>query len=92
MRSNLRVLALVMAGGEGSRLMPLTIERSTIDGNQANGQGGGIANLGNPSAAITITDSTIVGNISGGVSAEGGGIFHDDGTIGHLVGPSDRPL
>ena len=28
MRSNLRVLALVMAGGEGSRLMPLTIERS----------------------------------------------------------------
>lgn len=28
MRSNLRVLALVMAGGEGSRLTPLTIERS----------------------------------------------------------------
>ncbi|MDT8435885.1 MAG: glucose-1-phosphate adenylyltransferase [Gemmatimonadota bacterium] len=28
MRSNLRVLGLVMAGGEGSRLMPLTVERS----------------------------------------------------------------
>ncbi len=28
MRSNLRVLGLVMAGGEGSRLMPLTLERS----------------------------------------------------------------
>lgn len=28
MRSNLRVLGLVMAGGEGSRLRPLTLERS----------------------------------------------------------------
>ncbi|MCL7975138.1 MAG: sugar phosphate nucleotidyltransferase, partial [marine benthic group bacterium] len=28
MRSNLRVLGLVMAGGEGSRLAPLTEERS----------------------------------------------------------------
>ncbi|MEE8573717.1 MAG: sugar phosphate nucleotidyltransferase, partial [Gemmatimonadota bacterium] len=28
MRGNLRVLGLVMAGGEGRRLMPLTEERS----------------------------------------------------------------
>ncbi|MCC9641989.1 dockerin type I domain-containing protein [Rhodopirellula sp. JC740] len=58
----------------------LTIANSTITGNTASGNGGGIAN---ESGRVTITDSTISQNVSGGdePGEGGGGIFNDGGTV-----------
>ena len=72
-----------IGGGILSQVSATThILRSTVSGNQATGNGGGIANVGGSS--LVVTDSTISGNSS--TDGNGGGISHaDTGTTASLV-------
>nr|WP_047817032.1 choice-of-anchor Q domain-containing protein [Rhodopirellula islandica] len=58
----------------------LTIVNAEISGNTATGNGGGIAN---ESGNVSIADSSISGNVSGGdePGEGGGGVFNDGGTV-----------
>uniref|UniRef100_UPI0036F37329 choice-of-anchor Q domain-containing protein n=1 Tax=Rhodopirellula bahusiensis TaxID=2014065 RepID=UPI0036F37329 len=58
----------------------LTVVNAQITGNTASGNGGGIAN---ESGTVSITDTTISGNVSGGdePGEGGGGVFNDGGTV-----------
>ena len=60
---------LGIGGGVFANLGPVTIDGSTISGNQATGAGGGIWS----GASLTISNSTVTGNQAANL---GGGIFH----------------
>ena len=58
----------------------VTIQSSTISGNSADSDGGGIFNFGSL-ATVTITNSTISGNSTGGASGNNGGGIWNNGTV-----------
>ena len=62
-------------GGISSEEATITLNKSLIADNTANSDGGGIMTWG----SLTISDSTISGNTSSGISSRGGGIFNQNG-------------
>lgn len=80
----------VMAFGE------LTIQRSQVEGNYAQSNGGGIAQV-NDAARLTVRDVLIAGNTAsegsgGGMSFGGGGVFERVEVVGNLAGDSGGGL
>ena len=69
-----------IGGGISSRDGELTITNSTISGNSAQDDGGGIRFHHDGDGALTITNSTISGNTAGSPNDNGGGI-HSSGTV-----------
>ena len=64
-------------GGISASAGVLGMFYSTVSGNDAADGGGGIHNL---AAAVTVSNSTISGNLAGGISGLGGGVFADSST------------
>ncbi|HXF04873.1 MAG TPA: right-handed parallel beta-helix repeat-containing protein [Blastocatellia bacterium] len=65
-------------GGSGATM---TIEGSTISGNRADDVGGGIRNFGAEDVVLTIINSTISGNETGGSSGDDGGGIWNGATV-----------
>ena len=78
---NTRVSGGVVSGGEGSdsggidNLGTLTLTNSTVSGNTAGDDGGGISN--NNNGTLTLTNSTVSGNTAG----DNGGGINNNGTM-----------
>ena len=93
-RGNLTLNRCVLAGNESVGTLPndpfahggaiynqsgtLTLNSCTVTGNHADGNGGGIEDLG----SMTLVDSTVAGNSSGGEDGGGGGIHEAPGRLG----------
>ncbi len=76
-------LRLNYAGGHGGALhsqgaSTVSIINSQVQDNTADGLGGGVSN---DSSHLTISDTTISGNTSGGVANGGGGLFDFQGNV-----------
>ena len=78
---NVRVSGGVVSGGEGSdsggidNFGTLTLTNSTVSGNTAGDDGGGISNSNN--GTVTLTNSTVSGNTAG----DNGGGINNNGTM-----------
>ncbi|MHC4880085.1 MAG: choice-of-anchor Q domain-containing protein [Planctomycetota bacterium] len=62
----------------------VVVEESTVDSNGSVFNGGGIANLG-AAADLTLTDTTVRGNVAPTSTRDGGGLYNINGTV-EIVG------
>jgi len=65
------------SGGAIFNTRNLTVESSTLIGNQAGGKGGGIRHFGDPGVTLNLTATTLNGNTAN----EGGGIYEDGSEV-----------